>query len=176
MNCFHYDTDYERVLGLPLGLLLVGHAWWYPKEMHAGDLSWLLSMWRSSASSPSFFPFSKAAPCHPAEENHFNHLYLRSHDPKLTTIGKCWNVDGPVNQDSISFATWREQTPFLWSRATSSDFEVPVLIHSASAANRAQCTSRVPKEPTRQHHLQRAEVKSCGPQTSTPAGLRARNS
>lgn len=80
MNCFRYDTDYERILGLPLGLLLVGHAWRYPKEMHAGDLSWLLSMWRSSASSPSFFPFSKAAPCHPAAENHFNHLYVRSHD------------------------------------------------------------------------------------------------
>lgn len=67
--------------------------------MHAGDLSWLFSMWRSSASSPSFFTYSKAAPCHPAEETHFNHLYLRSHDPKLKTIGKCWNIDGPVNQE-----------------------------------------------------------------------------
>lgn len=143
--------------------------------MHAGDLSWLLSVWWSSASSPSFFTYFKAAPCHPAEETHFNHLYLRSHDPKLKTIGKCWNIDGPINQELKSSSSVGGQYLLCnLERANTLSFGLePVLIHSASAANRAQCTSRVPKEPTRQHHLQRAEVKSCGPQTSTPAGLLA---
>ncbi|MEQ2220455.1 hypothetical protein ILYODFUR_005639 [Ilyodon furcidens] len=72
-------------------------------------LNWLLSMWRSSGSTPSsshmteFHTISKGVPGHPTEEAHFSRLYPGSrsfgHDPKFMAIGEGRNVDRPVNRE-----------------------------------------------------------------------------
>ena len=66
-------------------------------------LIWLLSMRRSSGSTPSpsqmteLLTLSLGEPRHPAEETHFGRLYSRSrsfgHYPQLVTIGEDGNVD-----------------------------------------------------------------------------------
>ena len=74
-------------------------------------LSWLLSMQRSSGSSPSL-PWmselltliSKVESRHSPELTHFGHLYSSyhcfGHYSKLMTIGEGWDVDLPVNSGS----------------------------------------------------------------------------
>ena len=58
-------------------------------------LSWLLSMWSSSGSTPSSSRMT--------EETHYSRLYPGSysfgHDPKFMTIGESKNVDWPVNRE-----------------------------------------------------------------------------
>lgn len=67
-------------------------------------LNWILSMWRSRASTThdgAFHPVSTAESSHHEEEAHSSSLYPGScsfnHD--LYLIIKCRNVDGPVNPE-----------------------------------------------------------------------------
>lgn len=112
----------QKVLGLPQGLLLVGHAW----STSAGrrprgiinrcspHLSWLLLMSRGQRlyreplpyDQPPFL-FSEWQPRHPVEETNFGCLYLWScsfaHCSQLMAIGEFRNEDKKIDN---RFAFW----------------------------------------------------------------------
>ncbi|MEQ2287007.1 hypothetical protein AMECASPLE_008119 [Ameca splendens] len=66
-------------------------------------LNWLLSMWRSSGSTPSPSQMAELLILSLRKEAHFSHLYLEprsfGHDPKFMAIGEGRNVDRPVNRE-----------------------------------------------------------------------------
>ena len=107
----------QRVLSLLRILLLVGCAlstwpWRHPEGILTrcpNHLIWLLSVQRSSGSTPSFsrmaelLTLSLREPNHSAEEANLSDLYPQCHSfghyPKFATIGEDRNEDPPVNRE-----------------------------------------------------------------------------
>ena len=95
-------------LGLPHGLLPVGHALKTSegsRPQHPNQQSTSAgSLWHEGAPSGclSSSPYiSKAEPSHSTGETNFGRLYPWSHSfshyPKVMTVGEGWNIDGLVN-------------------------------------------------------------------------------